>query len=1729
MSIFDGRPNRSRLAADRLYNPSVGRDWIDLIPSRRTAAVIGVLNVRDCDDTDALMEAERELRDWVGLYTVPPYERTTNAATGSKKAGASAAAGGPPEAEKGPTAIERIVTRMFVFDSFDEACQRNVDLSKTSLGSNMVAFPPSDAAHTHMMDLHLNVVVNDLAVAIFRRLENGIRESDALAKAAGRREERGRGGRGGGGGGGGGGGSATADDAPSSSNAVGLSIANIASIVNPNNDLYMGDDKNKGTDGKGGNGGGGKHDRSSKRNVSGGDDKGSGGIGSGAAIGGLKAVVAHAAKAAQTAIADRTKPTLSAGYSQLLTPLDGPLAVRAASLSNLTAREADAVKRRDIGRREKLAADLSLLAGSPIDAYERYTRAAELTKSSHDPLWYAASLEGCAASFVAMAEAGGHCVDEYLENNFQLPEEIMNVAAAAALASGGSADARKAAAVDRTKTTLPAAVFALAEESLGVTCRHPLLAPLHAELLLKLASYTSEVEETHVRCRWGEGEGCYGGGSGDGMSSSGDDREEPKRWETTSVASLDLRELEGKSGTDLGVRDSCRRAQKFAGLLHRAASAGGLDGRTRADVAATCARASLKGVKATKWGSYGEGPYARLRLPRKAAFFATVAAEAMSACPGSDSALRAASLWLAASRLYSRDGNRFVGSGSNYTWATLRASILQALSLRGDHVAAETAAELLLVLLSEISPDRSGDASVLAELSSAADMDDESTLPSNSRHDVDVPIDDRSRHSEMTVGTTATGAANEQARHLEQAVESLDARGGAPPDLSGSKHSKHGGGGGGGRRAAAPMQGRGPSFFAQVGGLTPLTIAQSKWLDDDPLPSVQLPLVDPSLLVDGRPDDGKGPAPTDPSGQATQPPMPLVAMNCVIHKIRFETCALAQRRCIASVSDLRQETPTSSSPANPGRRGGDPGVFSIYGGSRSGGAAGGAPSSPSVPPPLEVATAQIVKSESHLLLDRTKAAGYSGKTAGTSMATFFNPYAKKKAEAESKGKTQPILVAEGEERTVLVEFGNRLSVPLEVPSCQLEFDDDDGGADRVEAPPLSFTVPAKAKKFAVHFPFIVIARRRDGGRLDERDGGGGGGEPEDAPTPVPPPGPLANDIFEATGLRVACLNRSFSIPFGKQDEPPTPDDGGDDAERPAAFGKQLPPSASIYQRSPHNRPKKREENLSVRLESVPAQPNLLVSFTTSQTPIDDNTTVPVHLSDGEIYTIPPFRLENDFGPCGLGRMERLQIAAVGLPGLPDEILYDTDLLAAAREDEEEDLLTDTDESESSETEFEEMMECDGLPPLKMKALAEGLSLRSINDKTKSAGEGSIVTFQMAATHDMGNQLANGGNVRIRFRYRGPSPNVATEIWRKREVSLRIVRVKGPRISSLTFRSDLSWGSAYAELCRSLASQRRRWEAYPKWESGMLLRRRASATSGTGSPPTQGGKQGFFDDGEDPADESILHRVGMDQGVHVSGNEVVVLMAVANETNSTIVLSNRKGLVGGFEGSPMPTVRVTSGVSVKIPVVIPRIDRLDENNEVVDIAAELVARTALQWQAEVGEGVEAVNKRVRQGRVRIPSRCLREIIDEHQSFASRICKPPVSVKVGIGRKDDEKEMVVSLGMPVEATVEVLIQDWVPPSALSNCSITLEFCAARKDSGANVLSEEEERRTAYVWCGQLRRTVGAEEANKSHVARVAFFQYGTFVVSACAKLSGGGGGEEETWWAPHAETVQVEKVL
>ncbi|KAL3806041.1 hypothetical protein ACHAXA_000182 [Cyclostephanos tholiformis] len=1581
--------------------------WMDLEPHRSTSAVIGVLNMRDCRDTRDLWRAEENLIQWARLYAIKRERENVALGAGDDHR------------------IHAPILRLFVFDSFDESVQRRVDLGRTRFRSNqLVAFPPLDmgvrsgGANSQMMVLHWNVVVNDLAVALFRNVERKIRENDVLARGGvgviGMTRQQV--------GGFGSGGSKSAPGADTeavitSPSAPGNGNINVDASSSSSQSTAMTNTTAASTNmstastasvpvGVGGllknakNAFDGWRPASSVGSTGGGPPETS---------------VAMADHRRVQSVGGVGGGGISVGgaTNRLVTPLDLD-ADDADVLASVTPRDVEALRRRDAGRREKRSADLSLLAGSPIDAYERYTRAAELTRHSHDPLWYASALEGCACAFVAMAEVGGHGVDEYMENNFQLPDVIMALAIAQGVASGADlGDVKgKTMTVDRTKTTLPQAVTALVEEALSVLCRHETLAPLHAGLLMKLAEYVKEDEEGHLRCRWGEGEYCYGG----------DVNSMAPRWDRTSVSKLDLR------GTEV-ARFRC-----LGGVGLGCGGAGG-------------------GVLETRWGdSNSFSTPSRLRFPRKAAFFTLVAAEAMMRCQSDDAAEYASSLYLAASHLYSRQGNVFEHGddcATRYGWATLRAAALQGMSSQTvEKDVAEAATELLVALLNEVSANQTpnmhvNDGALLPNYNDPAEYDRQQLFPDDSLHG--------------TKGNQSDGKAKQVSRPLASMAKT--------------------------------------PFFAQAPP-SALSLSQSKWLEDDPVPHVQLPFViTPSATTETA----------DFIDRASALSSIVASMSCVAAKIDFERCAKMQQICLANIKELRKQMGASSAQ--------DVGSVTVN-------------DSP-LPSPLVVTSAKIVKEGSHLVLERTKALGYSAKFATLSMSTFFNPYAKKKQAEQDKNKIMTTLIAEGEERNIMVEFLNRLAVPLEVPSCRLEFEGK--GADRIEAPPLSFTVPAKTSSFAVHFPFIVTVSKVEHDGINSSDL-----EAEEAEI-IPDP-----DMFDVVGLRVTCLNRTFSIRFSKSEESVVKN------TETCNENFQLPPPASVYQRSKHTQPKKDEQQLVVRLESVPAQPNLLISFAASQSPIEEDTSVPVHLSDGEIFTIPPFRLENDFGRSGMGEIERLQVLAVGLPGIPDETLFDTDALAAALE-EEEDVLTETD-SEAEEEDFEEMMECDGLPPLKMKVIAEGLNLRSINDKSKNKGEGSIVKFQMAATHDMGDQLSNGGNVRIRFRYRGPSPNPATEIWRKREVSLRIIRVKGPRISSLTFRSDLSWGSSYTELCNSLVKQRRSPDAASKRDSNNS---RYQASNRSRSPTNSLPDEIFSVDSGDVVEHTLLNRVGMDQGVHISSDEVVLLMAVANETSSTIILSNRKGLVGGFEGSPMPTVRISSGVSVKIPVVIPRIDRLDENGNVTDLAAELVSRTALHWESEAVEGADGTEKIKRTGRVRIPSRCLREIIDEHKSFASRICTPPVSLSVSVGGEPKLSEISLPLGSAVQVDAIVTVQvfacpsshpsfdlflvsvddhftDWVPADIVSKCRMTLEFCCAEKQPGNS--SSAVVGRVPYMWCGQLRRIIDLsnDEDDKTHVARIAFFQCGVFVVSVCAKISSrdAPSGIEESWWAPHAKLVRIE---
>lgn len=515
LHIFDGRSDKSDFAQDRLNNPALSSDWIDLVPSRRTAAVIGILNMHDCQGLEDLHRAEEELHEWSLQYGQQSF--------------------GAKQMER-TDGYDRPIERLFVYDSFDEDCQK-IDLSKSNMGNKILAFPPTDEAHIAMMQFHMNVVINDLAVAIFLALEAKIQESDRISQGVAPS-------------------SLTSPSTPQTKRGLGrmmsgsvketeepvqvapnLTIDNLAGFVSPDSKLAKTSPSNQ------------------------------------------------ASKTQNTASETPTKKsTVSKGQlpvdkSQLLlTPIDD-----ITGLANLSSKETEALRKRDAGRREKLAADLALLCGSPLDAYARYLKAAEIFRTGIlDPLWYASSLEGCASAHIAMAEAGGFGVDEYLENNFQLPDEIMQQTSRK---KDDDTTTHSSTTFRASKQTLPEIIFALCDEALSITSRHSKLAAFHTELILKLAYYCADIAEAHLRCRWGEGEGCYAG-----------DPDHVPRWEKTSVSKLELRYIETRDG-DMNSINTLVRTNKVSELLHQAVSVPQLNDATRLDVALRCAQLCLIGVK----------------------------------------------------------------------------------------------------------------------------------------------------------------------------------------------------------------------------------------------------------------------------------------------------------------------------------------------------------------------------------------------------------------------------------------------------------------------------------------------------------------------------------------------------------------------------------------------------------------------------------------------------------------------------------------------------------------------------------------------------------------------------------------------------------------------------------------------------------------------------------------------------------------------------------------------------------------------------------------------------------------------------------------------------------------------------------------------------------------------------------------------------------------------------
>ena len=319
--------------------------WKDLQPHRSTAAILGILSIKDCRDTSDLWRAEEQLLQWARRYSHPSDRESIALGANDDRS---------------------ILLRLFVFDSFEE--HTNVDLNKTRFrSSQLVAFPPLlsslEGSSSRMMGLHWNVVVNDLAVALFRNVERKIRANDEARM--------------------------NWSGSSSGKESMGKSISSSTT----SGELGMEDGSHLG-------GGGSTVISSGVSSQESGMEESSSRSSVTTGVGGrFKNALDMTRKAITANRQELGKPSDGSGgrfgsssAARLVTPLD----LDANDTVTFSSRDMEALKRRDAGRREKRSADLSLLAGSPIDAYERYTRAAELTRHSHDPLWYASALEGCA-------------------------------------------------------------------------------------------------------------------------------------------------------------------------------------------------------------------------------------------------------------------------------------------------------------------------------------------------------------------------------------------------------------------------------------------------------------------------------------------------------------------------------------------------------------------------------------------------------------------------------------------------------------------------------------------------------------------------------------------------------------------------------------------------------------------------------------------------------------------------------------------------------------------------------------------------------------------------------------------------------------------------------------------------------------------------------------------------------------------------------------------------------------------------------------------------------------------------------------------------------------------------------------------------------------------------------------------------------------------------------------
>jgi hypothetical protein len=240
----------------------------------------------------------------------------------------------------------------------------------------------------------------------------------------------------------------------------------------------------------------------------------------------------------------------------------------------------------------------------------------------------------------------------------------------------------------------------------------------------------------------------------------------------------------------------------------------------------------------------------------------------------------------------------------------------------------------------------------------------------------------------------------------------------------------------------------------------------------------------------------------------------------------------------------------------------------------------------------------------------------------------------------------------------------------------------------------------------------------------------------------------------------------------------------------------------------------------------------------------------------------------------------------------------------------------------------------------------------------------------------------------------------------------------------------------------------------------------------------------------------------------------------NETPEDIVLSRPHGAVGGFDGHPLETLLLHNNVTSKIPVVIPRLPRAESLSDSIEAFVE---RTTFTW--ETAQAIKSTGHFAR-GRISIPPERLRDIFRATSSVGPNLCQAPCNIAFTINSRVVTKDSItVAPGQPMDLSVSAEIAPWVPLDVREKCSFTLELFSSLE--GEKTAGQAPAR--DHMWCGKVRQSFSGNESDGHmvHSAKIVLIQAGTYLLSACVRISQGEA--EESWLTPIAAHVLVDPAL